>query len=951
MKKLVVSVLSLVLAFGIGGSLGAGAIVPKAASYELSIMGNRAIDDLRRCLATKESLDVYYLIDMSGSLFSNRAGGPGTDPDFARSQILGESLRQLSQLATESGGDKAVRWNAGFFSDDFYPASKTWRVLDSDTVESEVEALDDAIRSNGGGATNWLSGILGAQQALAAQKQASNGCQILIWLTDGGLNVQNDDGLSFSAYNSLCGVQALTSGAQPQLGFGPLYELRQAGVVVFGVLLDVTSDGNVDTYQGRKTWLQPLVEGSGQAQLPAGTANLLCGDGSGRIPESHAAGAFIRAQELGDLAIQFLRLSGLIQGGSLGAVGADGSFSINPGVAKVELLSLSDSTALQLTDPAGQVVGSANPSIAVLDSVGASKITIEVDEKSDFGTWKLTGTNPSDVVLIAYSALSMVPEATNALISGQSSEVVVVAQVTDPTLFSVSDYMFDLEIFRQTVGGEYVSIGRAQSTSMVNGRLSLRITPDPSATQVNLRFEASNLRTAQGGTKLADQSSEQSLVVSLPTNFPTFGPIPLDLGLLQGRLTPATGTIEITAPASGEVGYFCFNPNSNFRVQSDSLNRDDSWNLSISSLSGGFDGSGCLEIGPGERQTVEVSLQNSQTANSLVTGFIDFTLKDASGAELEVTAPTQLETQRIINPFVLVILEIILIILALLLPLLAIYIVNKLSTKVEHGNELLKAGFPVLINLKTGQISAAHGPALTSGDIGLEQFKFQRPQDDAREIAIPEIGAAKAKVSLNPLVAPWFEIEAKPDTFVFNGKQTRKKGKRFRSGEAAEFSGQLSKTWAISVNKSNLASASSATEDLSGTLVVFARNAGGVSPNFQERMFGVLEEAKVSGSIIAASEYQASQAASKSKDKKKPPKAGPIDTKPPKAGSIGPGGPGLGGPKIGGPAAAGPKPTSGPAALPPPGPGAPGGPKIGGPAAPGKPTGIGGPGLPKPPAN
>ncbi len=97
------------------GSSATGLTQNRELAFELSSIGDRAVEDLRRCLATSDALDVYYLIDMSGSLFDSPSRS-GTDPNFARSEILGESLRQLSNLATETGGSKAVSWNAGFLA-------------------------------------------------------------------------------------------------------------------------------------------------------------------------------------------------------------------------------------------------------------------------------------------------------------------------------------------------------------------------------------------------------------------------------------------------------------------------------------------------------------------------------------------------------------------------------------------------------------------------------------------------------------------------------------------------------------------------------------------------------------------------------------------------------------------------------------------------------------------
>lgn len=916
------------------GSAATGLPQNRELAFELSSIGDRAVEDLRRCLSTNDALDVYYLIDMSGSLFDSPSR-PGTDPNFARSEILGDSLRQLSNLATETGGSKAVSWNAGFFSNDFFPASSTWFDLDPSSVEGGVRALDAAIRESGGGATDWLVGVQGAQRELAKQKQVSKGCQVLIWLTDGGLNVRNDDNLSFISMNSLCGVAVVPEGGRPEYGLGPLYELRQSGVVVFGVLLDVVGQGISELYSERKSWLQPLVEGTGMADLPGGLSKINCGDGTGVIPQNHAAGAFIRAQQLGDLAVQFLRLSGLIQGGSLGSLASDGSFDINPGVARVELLSLAEPGALTLADPKGNVLSLSSPGVEVVQSAGASKVGIRVDSIEDFGKWRLTGVEPASVVLIAYSALSVNPEASNALISGQASEVLVIADVSDSELFSVSDYSFQIEAFSQTATGDYVSIGKALSSDLDGGIWRLDITPEATDTQVNLRFEATGIRTTVGGTRLSSIASEQSLVVSLPANFPTFGPIPLDLGTLQGRLNPATEVLNVYAPASGDVGYFCYGDDPNFVVQSDSIDRAATWNLQIAPAEGATLVDGCLEISPGSTTGVQLSLRNSETANSQVTGFVDFTLRDAAGAELQVRAPISLETQRIINPLVLALLQILFILLGVILPLVTIYLVNRFSSKVEHGNELLKAAFPVAVNLKTGEIRSSTNLDLKSSQVGLDHFKFQPPKADSRDIEVGGLGTAKAKVSANPLVAPWFEIEAKPESSVFTGKQNHKKGKRFATGAAAEFSGQLSKTWALSVNHSALRGVSSSTEDLPGTLVVFARNAGGVSPNFQERMIGVLNDAKVSGSILSAKEglealdkknvskKEAKDAGSKSGTKTPP-------------GPSGPSAPRLGGPASNGNPASSFRPST-------PGPS--------GPTGPSRPqTGPGGPSLPKPPS-
>ena len=59
-----------------------------AETGDLSSVGTRAFDDLTRCINSTQKLDIYYLIDESGSLKS-------TDPSDTRAEILASSLRTL----------------------------------------------------------------------------------------------------------------------------------------------------------------------------------------------------------------------------------------------------------------------------------------------------------------------------------------------------------------------------------------------------------------------------------------------------------------------------------------------------------------------------------------------------------------------------------------------------------------------------------------------------------------------------------------------------------------------------------------------------------------------------------------------------------------------------------------------------------------------------------------
>jgi hypothetical protein len=119
-----------------------------------------------------------------------------------------------------------------------------------------------------------------------------------------------------------------------------------------------------------------------------------------------------------------------------------------------------------------------------------------------------------------------------------------------------------------------------------------------------------------------------------------------------------------------------------------------------------------------------------------------------------------------------------------------------------------------------------------------EQFKFQSPKADDTSFDISKYFQAKARVSLNPLAAPWFELQAQEGYRVFTNKSS-KRSKGYKQAEKAEFAGQLSKLWAVVVADADLKKITQETSDLPIQLAVFARNASGTNPDFQERMVNV----------------------------------------------------------------------------------------------------------------
>ena len=167
---------------------------------------NLSVGDIRRCLSLTKTLNVYYLVDDSGSLRGPK--GSESDPDVKRAGILSDSLTQLSEL---QGEGIEVNWAMGYFTDS-YEAAVEWDGLDGDSAGRMATEIERKNQEEGQGWTNWLEGIKGAQQSLAAQQTSSPGCAVLVWLTDGALDIRMnpsgntpDIAAQEAAFAKLCG--------------------------------------------------------------------------------------------------------------------------------------------------------------------------------------------------------------------------------------------------------------------------------------------------------------------------------------------------------------------------------------------------------------------------------------------------------------------------------------------------------------------------------------------------------------------------------------------------------------------------------------------------------------------------------------------------------------------------------------------------------------------------
>ncbi|PPF78899.1 hypothetical protein C5B96_13765 [Subtercola sp. Z020] len=853
MRRMLGIALSALLAIGGAATLGGAAAAPAASlpavsaaaaagDTALDSTGQAAIDDVRRCIASNKQLNVFYLIDASGSLFESSEGDNATDPDFVRADILGNSLRQLAGL----GNGVQVNYSAGFFGSTYKPAAG-WSTVTTETADAAAGSLAQSIRDQPSlNNTDWSAGIAGAQAALASQHAANNGCQMMVWLTDGALDLGGSDADNAAAINTLCG-NAIDGSSQPAEGLGAFNTLRQNGVVVVGVLLSVHPEqsGAAD-----RQYMRPLVESSGQVN---GTA-VTCGQSP--PPSSSVNGALVEANDPSQLAVVFAQLSVLINGGYPHPFDADGGFQVDPGVASFTVIT-SDS-AWVLTPPEGSALAAISGSAASADAAvtttgGAIQIDVDVSRSDLEGRWMLATPGGGDRQLYYYSGLTITPAPANQLVAGLAGTVGGQLASTSGRALDLGDYAQPLEVAVSKVpadGSAVQSIGTVAVAA--DGSFSLPYTPGADdGGAVNLEYTIDPLTTAANGIGLAPVSAQQQVVVTIPANYPSVTPSALALGTLEGAKGSATGTLTLTAPADGSAGRVCFPKGATPTVVTDPANRTDSWQWSSSAALT----DGCVALAPGQSVGVELAASNAVAANSSVTATLPVTLTSAAGESLPQTVTVSFETTRPVNAAAFNLLVLVLVLLGLAIAVLLLWLMNLLTSGIAHGRQLLRASFPVTVDGEHGVVGA-RGVDLMAAS--LDDFRYQAPLETVKTHVDPELGGLRTHAGLFQVR---YEITAPAGWRVFTalgagrvagggalagaGRASGGLGARRRrlveAGHVAPMPEQLNRLWAVVVRENDLAAGEPGSA-IPGRLVVYKRNEPNRADQFVDRMLDITRD-------------------------------------------------------------------------------------------------------------
>ena len=826
-KKLVSATVVLVALIA---TLFGGSFAQAETTSELSPRGTAAVQQLAACIQTAESLDVYYVIDNSTSLAE-------TDKDVLRAQIISEDVVRWAEIGKLAG--IKIRINGTFFAGATTSFSFGWQTLTeankkdvASSVKREVENHPLALY------TNWLEALKKADTEMSASKAD---CKSVVWFTDGGLWIGEGRSGNVSALSQLCGVTVPSKGSLPNKPSdqGLIQKIRNKGVSIFGVLLNKSSgmgDAQAQEAYWRK-YMRILVEEDGPPipsldTLPSG--DFTCGLAADGEDKTYAGGAYLEATSPSEVAYPFMLISSQVAGGNIFDIAENGDFWVDPGFKSIEILTLDESWVIK--DSEGKNVKTSKEPHA---SASTGRIVVDVEESEK---WNFSAQGK----LVLYTELSPVLDP-KTVFEGQPAAI--------SGHFVESDTRSNAEMSKFLSASLTAKIsGEMQSTkfSRSTGVFSFDIASVP-AGDIAYRFDL--LLGTEHYPKVGPLTFSLTEKAQNPSIYPSVSEIKFTKPLSSGKEV-ISASVLVTGPAKGqaEAGEVCFKDP---RIVADDQNevgayesREATWSTNFAGLSGG-----CLTVAAGESKEVQLQISNEVPKNSHVTGVSEFSLASSvdsttallDSRQFEFETGKQIDLSKAIGIFILAYL------LSVGIPLIGLYFLNRSAAKIQHGNEILRASFPVEIDLEQRTMVSTSGKALNSPQIGMDEFQYRPPKDAALTFDDPELGALKAVVPLFPLISPWYEVVAREGSVVVTGRRaTRAKESRFANGRKALFDGHLGKLWALVVPQSSLLAATSEKPKLTGRLVVYGKTSKGALPNFPELMANATAQFENSNALKTA---------------------------------------------------------------------------------------------------
>ena len=778
MKKLFSYSLSLLVV------LASLSTLPQAIAVDsgLTDRGKQAIEQIATCINSdgKNQLNVLYLIDESGSLNWN-------DPDNLRVQGIKRSLEQFRDVSVSKPYFSINRAITTFGS--AFTVRKSWEKLSGSSLDGDLEWIDSNIpKLNQGKFTDWNQGLKGAYEQFQKVQSAAS-CNVMIWFTDGGVQVGNDPNQTRKSVAEICGADPVTGAKNGQEAL--IDKFRKSGINIQGVLLrnqkyiddpsgvigEEVSQEDLENELARMSLFLPVIEQSGAVRNGAfstgGPGTFDCGTFTG------AGGVLQVVADAIDIIWPPIQFNCLSENGRIIPIAQNGQVKVDAALTRFTLTSPAKSFAVK--NQAGVEIanakGASGGQVSVLPIDNSSSVVQVVGKVSSSngvtqpGVWKVQSADLQRAVFCGFIDIGVNVSAGTCYIGEKCDYSGSLTRFGRPINFDSfqSIKVFSTQIDSQGMAGALSPLNVDQAT----GEFSSSFTPQGNSDVANLKIAIKVV--TQTGIEYSLGTIKPIRVIP-PGYYPEISPSPITKDAfsqnLIGKRGEALATITLKGP-SRTNGQICFGP---LEVRSDvNPNRIDGYVSQLDQKD--LSSKPCFTLLAGSSRDVQLSIKNGDSADGNVTGYLTATLKSDGKEPIETKVDVQFATETQIDEGRFGLLLALFMFLGIALPLALLSIINSRNSRIVLDN-VYRASIPVIFSSSGNFVKVARSEKLSSGAL-LSQEDFSPFSSGKEVVRSKQIGTEllQGKTPKNPFGMLQALLTTSPGMVIASSAigQTRKK--------------------------------------------------------------------------------------------------------------------------------------------------------------------------------
>lgn len=712
-----------------------GALALPAAAEEVSPTGDRAMAQIASCAASADTLLVSIVVDESGSLAQ-------TDPTSQRVNGISSAIDVLADLRAGAGGKLAVEANLGLFAEGYTPLV-SWLPLDqANAANLKAVSAAELPQRNRGRYTDYRAALSGARASLDARgaQLAGTSCKVILWFTDGALDVPGD---ATAALGELCGPGGIVDGVRAD----------HVAVIALALFHEPSS-----VTPAQREQLRAVAEGVGQ-----GTS---CGQ---LLAGSAVGGAYLRADDASALRRVFAGVGMLIGGASKSpsvacpssdCAGGVVRFHVDRGIAKLQVIVDSPDNAAQVTlvAPGGKPIALAAATshvpwgtLDVTQRAGLTTVTATFDtlDGAQVGTWTVQAldsagkASPAVVDVFHLWDARLVVKVPDVVVLGQDSPVTVAVTVAGKQVPMTWYKSMKLDL---QVAGTSVALA-ADGHGALAGSFTLPAGKAPG--QVGMTASVSAV-SSPSGIALAPVSWSEVRPTRVAPSYPALTPARLVLPVITSG-AGTIGVLTLRGPARG-VTKACLadaaltgpGPAGPIALTADAR---------------------CIDLKPGEARDWTFTVVPGALADGRIAGAFRVDLTGADPADtMSISVPVSTSIALPVDESLRWMLVAGFLALSLMLPLLALWIANRWVGRFRVAGARV-ASVPVVVTRTGIEPGRGGGAALVEADdfVALGKGRSRRRNLTAQGVRFGHAGA------LRPTHGPAAYATAGAGELIFSG--------------------------------------------------------------------------------------------------------------------------------------------------------------------------------------